>query len=253
MPGRIRRGRGRRPPGVALLGNAISAEQHQEVQRRDQVCQAQLEQARAEKSAREAKGTLEAETELARREQELADARAALSLLEAGPRTEEVEAERARLARLQEEARYLEQLEAKLPVHSPVPGLVTTPRLKEKVGQYVREGELICVVEEPAGLEVEIALAEEDVARVRPGQAVALRARALPFETLAARVDRIAPAAGRGDAQSTVSVYCRLDDCPPGLRPGMTGYGRISTGPRPVGRLLLDRVVRFLRTECWWW
>jgi len=91
------------------------------------------------------------------------------------------------------------------------------------------------------------------VARVRPGQAVALRARALPFETLRARVDRMAPAAGRGDVQTTVAIYCRLDDCPPGLRPGMTGYGRIYTGPRPVGRIALDRALRWLRTECWWW
>jgi multidrug efflux pump subunit AcrA (membrane-fusion protein) len=130
--------------------------------------------------------------------------------------------------------------------------LVTTPRLREKVGQYVREGDLICVVEEPAGLEVEITLAEQDVERVRPGQTVALRARALPLETLPARVDRIAPAAGHGDVQSTVAVYCRLDDSPPGLRPGMTGYGRVHTGPRPVGGVLLDRALRWLRTECWW-
>src|SRR5262249_17393606 len=125
-----------------LSGRAVSAEQYQEAVRRQQVCQAQLEQAQAEKHAREAKGTLEAETELAPRERELADVEAALTLLEAGPRPEEVEAERARLARLQEEARYLEQLRDQLPIHSPVPGLVTTPRLKEKVGQYVREGEL---------------------------------------------------------------------------------------------------------------
>src|SRR5262249_9492571 len=124
---------------------------------------------------------------------------AALTVLEAGPRAEEVEAEQARLARLQEEARYLEQLQDRLPVHNPVPGLVTRPRLKDKVGQYVREGDLICVVEEAVALEVEITLAEQDVERVRPGQAVALRARALPLETLPARVDRVAPAAGRGE------------------------------------------------------
>jgi multidrug resistance efflux pump len=236
-----------------LLGNAISFEQHEDVLRRNRVCQAQLEQAQAERNARAAKGSLEAETELARRENELADAEATLRLLDAGPRAEEVEAERARMARLQEEAGYLEQLTTRLPVHSSEPGVVTTPRLKEKVGQYLREGELICVVEESACLEVEIALSEEDVGRVQPGQRVALRARTLPFETLSARVDRIAPAAGRGEAQSTVAVYCRLGERRPELRPGMTGYGRVYVGRRPVGGILLDRAVRFLRTECWWW
>src|SRR5262249_40156117 len=116
----------------SLVGKAIAAEQYQQIERRCVVCQAQLEQAQAERHASEARGTLKAETELARRERELAEVQAALTLLEAGPRCEEVEAERARLARLQEEARYLEQLQDKLPVYSPVPGRVMTPRLKEK-------------------------------------------------------------------------------------------------------------------------
>jgi multidrug resistance efflux pump len=237
----------------ALVTKAIPAEQYQDIQRRSQVCQAQLEQAQAERQVREAKGTLEAETELARRERELADAQATLNLLEAGPRPEAVQAERARLARLREEACYLERLHDKLPILSPVPGLVTTPRLKEKVGQYVQQGELIGVVEEPAGLEVEITLAEQDVARVRPGQAVALRVRAFPFETIQAEVGRIAPVAGRGEVQSIVTVYCRLDEGSDGLRPGMTGYARISTGRRPIGTILADRALRGLRTEFWWW
>jgi hypothetical protein len=131
--------------------------------------------------------------------------------------------------------------------------MVTTPRLRERVGQYVREGELICVVEDPDALEAEVALAEQDVARVRPGQAVALRARGLPLGALRGRVCRVAPAAVRGEAQGTVVVYCQLDECPAGLRPGMTGYGRVHTGPRTLGGLLLDRSLRWLRTECWWW
>jgi len=237
----------------SLAGNAIALEAHREAERRYEVGLAQLEQARAERHARESKGTLEAEAELARRERELADARATLALLVAGPRVEEVEAERARLARLREEVRYLEKLQVKLAVHSSVPGVVTTPRLRDKIGQYMREGEPICEVEEPTTLEIEVTLAEQDMARVRPGQGVVLRARALPFEALQARVDRIAPAASHGDVQSTVAVYCRLDDVPQGLRPGMTGYGRIDTGPRPVGGLLLHRAFRWLRTECWWW
>jgi multidrug efflux pump subunit AcrA (membrane-fusion protein) len=241
-----------RRAGRLRAGKDISPEQYEEAVRRHQVCQAQLQQVQAAKSACQAKGVLEAESELARRERELADVQATLTLLEAGTRAEVIEVERARWDRLREEARYLEQVRDKLLVHSPVPGLVTTPRLKESAGRYLQEGELICVVEEPAVLEVEITLAEQDVARVRPGQTVALRARSLPWETSPARVNRVAPAAGRGDAQSTVAVYCRLDHCPPGLRPGMTGYGRVLTGPRPVGGILLDRGLRWLRTE-WWW
>jgi multidrug resistance efflux pump len=240
--------------GRSLLGKAaISAQEYQELERRLHVGQAQLEQAQAEKEAHEAKGTLEAETELARRERQLADAQSTLSLLESGPRSEEVEAEGARVARLREQARYLEQLQDRLQVLSPVPGLLTTPRLNEKVGQYLREGEFICVVEEPAELEVEITLAEQDAARVRPGQAVALRARASPFETINGSVARVASTANLGEVQSTVTVYARFHETSSELKPGMTGYARISTGSRPIGTILADRVLRWLRTEFWWW
>jgi multidrug resistance efflux pump len=232
--------------------NALAAEQYYETERRFRVSQAQLEQARAERRARQAKGAPEAEAELARREKELADAQGALALLQAGTRPEELEAEAARLARLQEEARYLEQLQGRVLVHSPVSGVVITPRLKERAGQYVREGELLCTVEEPSRLEAEVTLAEQDVPRVRAGQEVGLKARALPFETLPARVDRVAPAAGRGDVTGVVTVYCGLGGVPGELRPGMTGHARVYTGRRSLAAIGLDRALRYLRTEFWW-
>jgi multidrug efflux pump subunit AcrA (membrane-fusion protein) len=233
-------------------GRVISPEEYGEVEKRCQVCWHQVEQARDQKQTRQALGTQEAEAELARREKELADARSALRLLEVGTRPEEVEAERSRLERLQEEERYLDGLQEQVQVASPVGGVVTTPHLKEKVGQYVKEGDLVAVVEEPAALEAEVALAEQDVARVRPGQAVELKARALPFETFRTEVDRVAPAAGKGEVQSTVTVYCRLGEHAAELRPGMTGHARIATGRRSPGLILLDRLLRYLRTEFWW-
>jgi multidrug efflux pump subunit AcrA (membrane-fusion protein) len=240
-----------RVAGLRSRGNS-SADELVEMDKRCKVARAQMEQAQAKKKSRQTLGTQDSEAELARREKELAEAQAALRLLEAGTRSEEIEAERARLARLQDEARYLEGVQARLPVASSVAGLIITPRLQEKVGQFVHEGELICVVEEPALLEAEVAVAEQDVARVQVGQAVALKARALPFETFTACVDRIAPAAGNGAVQSTVTVYCRLENEGAELRPGMTGHARVFTGRQSVGWVLIERGLRYLRTEFWW-
>src|SRR5262249_28632171 len=156
---------------------AVGGEEQEEIEKRVQLIRAQEQQACARKRAREALGTREEEGELAKRRKELADAQATLTLMEAGRRPEGGEAggaERARLARLQEETRYLERQQGKLSVCCPVSGLVTTPRLKEKVGQYLHEGDLICQVEEPTVLEAEVALPEQDVADVEPGQVVTL-------------------------------------------------------------------------------
>jgi multidrug efflux pump subunit AcrA (membrane-fusion protein) len=236
-----------------LVGRgALAQEQIFEDEGKYRVSQAHLAEAQAARRALQAKGTLEAEAEVARREKELAEARTVLRLLEAGSRPEEIAAQRARLAGLEEELKHLEDQRRKQDVFCPIPGLMTTPRLKEKVGQYLHEGDLIAVVEARAALELEIALAEQDVARVRPGQAIRLKARALPYETFTTVVDRVASSGVRGEAQSSVIIYGRLDQAPDDLRTEMTGYARIDTGRRPIGAILVDRMLRFVRTEFWW-
>ena len=83
------------------------------------------------------------------------------------------------------------------------------------------------------------------------GQPVALKARALPFESFQTKVERIAPAAAQGEVQSAVTVYCHSNNLLPELRPGMTGYARVYTGHRPIGEVLVNKLLRFVRTEFW--
>ena len=148
----------------------------------------------------------------------------------------------------------------KLQVQSSIAGVVTTPHLKEKIGGFFKEGDLICEVENIADLEVEIPLAEQEVGHVRVGLDVELKARALPLETLNAHVHRIAPAATKLEkpeltttTQNTLTVYCRLT-----CRPHTTLYPR-DDGVRPHllrptfdGLRLSQRGVWYLRTEVWW-
>ena len=234
-----------------VQGKAITDEEFQETIGNYRVAGAHLEKAQAERRAKQVEGTLKAETELTCRERQLAEAQAALQLLEAGSRPEQIEAERARLARLTEEANYLEQLQGRLSVCSSITGLIVTPRLKEKTGQYIHEGELIGVIEEPFGSDIEITLAEQDISRIQVGQTVVLKARALPFEKFSTKIMRIAPAAAQGDVQSSIIVYCPSGELSAQLRPGMTGFARVYSGRGPIGEVLLKKVLRFVRTEFW--
>ena len=206
-------------------------------------------------------------SQIARKRAETLEGRAKLARMEAGPRApgdlgaevqlhaaEVAEAE-AQVQRLREETRYLESLWKKQWVYSPIPGVVATPRLPEKVGQFCREGDLICTVDDCTSVEVEIALSEQDVAKVRPGQQVDIKVRALPYQTLRGKVDRVAPAAAKGDAQAvqaSVTAYVRIDSPPPGVRPGMTGTARVACGRSTVAQVLGGRALRYLRTEFWW-
>ena len=196
--------------------------------KRKQLTQSDLLQVEAEKRARVADGVRKYETELAQREKDLADVQASLGLLLAGSRPEDIDAEQARLARLREEELHLLAQQDKQAIVAQVSGTITTPRLKEKVGQYLERGAVIGLVEDLQQLEAELAVSEQDAKVLVPGEQYA-QAASLPFSSWTAKVDRIAPFA-QGDAkapQSTVTVYCRVENADGLLRTGMTGFGRI--------------------------
>jgi len=232
----------------------VSREELESADQARRIARARRSVVQAEKRARESSGTIEGEVELARRERELGDETSRLALLEAGARPEELAAQRARVERLGVEQDHLEALQRRLEVASPVAGAIVTPRLRERVGQYLREGDPICVVEEHSAPVAEIALDEEKLRGIELGQRVAFKIRALPFTTLEGRVVRLASCAAREDgrAQGTVLVHCSIDGAPPLLRTATSGYARIYTGERPVGAVVLDAALRLFRTEFWW-
>lgn len=235
-----------------LAKKALPLDRYNEAQQNLAVAQTQLAQAMIQKRERTILGTLEAEAELARREKDHADAQASLRLLEAGTRPEEIDAEKARLARIREEKTYLEHLKGKLNVLSPLKGIIVTPHVKEKIGQYLKEGDLICELEDPASMEIEIPLEEHDIHRIEPGCVVELKPRALPFHTLKAKIKYSSPLAVAGKVQSTVNVNCHLCEPSTELISGMTGYARIYTGRTSPAGYVWHRFVRYLRTEIWW-
>lgn len=218
-----------------------------------QIAEAELHQIKATKRGREAEGVMSYEAELARRQKDLADTQAALQLLEAGSRAEDIEAERARLKRLHEEQKHLVEKKEKQVIVAPASGVVTTPRLREKIGQFLPRGAEICFIEDLEKLEAEVAVAEQDARVLQPGQAVSLKPRSLPFHRLHAVVDRIAPSATTNPltSQRTVTVYCRVDNDDVDLRTGMTGFGRVYHQWRPLGWVGATRALQFLRTEFW--
>lgn len=258
-----------------LNRQALQADMYSETEKTWKVASAQLGQAEARLAARHAEGTLKSEAELARRETESAEAEANLRLLEAGSRLEEIDAEKARRSRIEEEIRFLEVQQSLQSVSSPLSGIIVTPRLKERIGRYLQEGDLITEVETPARVEAEVAVAEQDVSRVRPGQVVVLKVRALPFHTFETRVNRIAQVSVRAQGQADPGatgrpgprpdpqsaavdrsgvfiVYCTIDDPGHALKTGMTGYARVLLGRTPIGEFLSQRILRMIRTEFWW-
>lgn len=235
-----------------LATQALSQQEYRDWQRKDEVSRTLLRQQISLRQGRLALGTSVAEGEVAKRAKELAEAKSVLAVLELGARPEAVAAQEACVARVREEVTYLEGVGARLEVRSSLGGVVVTPRLTENIGQYLKEGDLICTIEECETLEAQVTMKEQELVHVEEGQHIELKARGVPYQVFRSNINRIAPRATAGEVQSTVALYCRVPDPDGRLKPGMTGYARVLCGKQPIARVASDRILRSLRTEFWW-
>jgi multidrug resistance efflux pump len=233
---------------------------------------------------------------LAQKRAQIAQSSAKIRLARSGPRlpsnavdsaaepdirAAEMDAERAQLEGLKEEAKYLETVQSKLTIRAAAPGVVATADLRERIGNFCHEGDLLMVIEDLGNLQAQLLLPEQEVQHVAPGQTVEIRARAQPFRTFHGKVTRVAPVAAlptanpwrlsSGDdhsdrspppnqlppSQNLVAVYCSIDDDLGAatnsnlLLPGMTGHARVDCGRAPIGKIAFEKVLRVLRTEFW--
>jgi multidrug efflux pump subunit AcrA (membrane-fusion protein) len=154
---------------------------------------------------------------------------------------------------------------------APCDGVVTTPRVNERIGAHFDEGDPVLQVEDPSTLFARIFINEKELGDIHVGQPVALRVAADPRRLYRGRVSEIAPQAVSGGSAAfptnIVEVRLRVENqttgaratqlrCVPHewrLRPGMSGWAKIDCGSRPLGAVLLRGVVRYLRTEVWSW
>lgn len=216
-----------------------------------------VEEARAALQFVSAQSQAERHQEIALAEARRKEAEKELALLLAGSRPEEVEAMEAEVASLEARRDHLRSQIERASVRSPHAGVVTTPRLKEKIGQHVTKGELIAEVHDLHRITAEIAVPEREIAYVRVGQPVTLRARAYPGETFRGVVTEIAPATALSDKASATRIVrvMTVIDNPDGLlKSQMTGLSKIESDHRPLAEVLGRSLLSPLRVEFWsWW
>jgi multidrug resistance efflux pump len=199
----------------------------------------------------------DAKEQVAVRTRELEESEGELRLLLAGSRSEEIDAVEAELSRLETRMQYLEGQLARVRIETPLAGVVTTPDLDERVGEYVERGDLIAEVHAIQTVTAEIAVPESEISDVILDQPVALKVRAYPSRTFEGKVASIAPTVTSSTGAApvrTIKVITRLDNPDLLLKPEMTGTAKIVCGKRRLGALIVRRLSRVVRLEFWsWW
>jgi putative peptide zinc metalloprotease protein len=181
----------------------------------------------------------------------LVEAQSELKILMAGSRKESIEAVQANVAKLEEKLNILQQQLDQLRIRSPIDGVVSTPYLKNRIGEYIEKGKLLCQVVDVRQVNVDIPVPEKEIADIAPGLLIILKVNAFPKESFMARVKTISPVTVEGALERRVVIRGELANTDGRMKAGMTGVAKILCGRRLIGELVTRRIIRWLRTEFW--
>jgi multidrug efflux pump subunit AcrA (membrane-fusion protein) len=99
----------------------------------------------------------------------------------------------------------------------------------------------------------DVAVPERDVSLLRAGDTARLKLESFPTRTYSGSVNIVSPASEAvGESRA---FYARIAVPNPdgSLRPGMQGFGKIRTGLRPLGYVLLRDPALWLWSKLWGW
>lgn len=136
-------------------------------------------------------------------------------------------------------------------VRAPGPGQVLTPRVEERAGSSLAEGDPLLAIGRTDTLELEFGVTQQDILRVRPGQEVRLRVDALPSETFVGRVTSIAELPHNVAGLVTYPVRAAVANPDGLLKPSMGAHARVLTDPASTATRALRAPVRWARLM-WW-
>src|SRR3989344_5596540 len=161
---------------------------------------------------------------------------------------------------------------AALALRAPLAGVVATPRLELRVGDYLAEGDEFAVLADRRTLRARVLVRDwalEDVllkTRDDDGAAVKLKLRPYPFRTFSGRVQQVMPAAAADrpvaephkierKGQELTNYFAVIMEFPNPegvLREGLTGQGKIYGQCRPLVWRGGPRGWRGVRSQVWW-
>lgn len=164
-------------------------------------------------------------------------------LLKEGARPEEIEIAQAEIRAIQAKINKLETQIAAANIASPLDGIVTS----------VRTGSDILSVARVDSMRLRIPVPEKEISDVRPGRVVKFRTRSYPGITFEGKVTLISEQTEEGELEPIFVVTAEAANKDALLKSGMTGHAKIYCGKRPAYKIILRRLVRWIRVEFWGW
>jgi RND family efflux transporter MFP subunit len=135
-------------------------------------------------------------------------------------------------------------------IRAPVSGVIVTPRIEERVGQFLTRGMELCVVADVGSVVAEVAVPEADASLIRPGEGVALKLNPYPTRLFHGTVMRPGSHVRQEGEDRFVIAEVRVDS-PAGLKTGMLGKAKVSTIKVPLITAIFRKPVRYVWKRIW--
>ncbi|MGH7510142.1 MAG: GAF domain-containing protein [Gemmatimonadales bacterium] len=178
-----------------------------------------------------------------------AERQAALAASRGDPAEERLH--RIRGQALRQELGLLDEEVGFTTIRAPVSGVILTPRLHERLGASLEEGELLLTMGRTDSLELEFGVHQRDVSRIRAGQEVRLRVDALPQHTFSGRVSSVGQLPIDSGPVVRYPIRASVANPDGALKPQMAAYARVLTDPASAVSRVLRAPLRWVRL--FWW
>jgi multidrug efflux pump subunit AcrA (membrane-fusion protein) len=121
------------------------------------------------------------------------------------------------------------------------------------VGKYLNKGDLFATIENSNIAKVEIQVPQSDAVDVKMGAKTRLKVWTYPERIFEGKVVEISPVVEENDAGEVVVITTYAPNEDGLLQSGMTGFGKIDGGEKPVIVAFTRMFVLFFLVEIWSW
>ncbi len=136
-------------------------------------------------------------------------------------------------------------------IRAPVAGVIVTPRLDEKDGQFLASAAEFCALADVSGVTLEVAVPESEAAQLRVGEPLWAKMNPYPGRTFRGTVEHIAAAVHEEGDERFVLAESRIDNPDARLKPGMLGKAKVSIGRHSLATALFRRPLRYAWLKLW--
>jgi putative peptide zinc metalloprotease protein len=152
-----------------------------------------------------------------------------------------------------------------LKIRAPYAGIVRTPNIEQKLGEYLYAGDEFCQIVDRNTMKARVLVRDWELNRVRTGAEVRMKVRAFPYRTYTGAVEQILPLASADQPVSDphrierlgqeltnyFAVVVEFPNWDGSLREGMTGTAKIASGNSPLAWRAARGFWRWVRSQLW--